>query len=72
MLWLTVFLQRFESHIRVGGAKGIAYESPPPAQVVLPVVQTPEIMQLTEVVKRRRGDEYPENKRKKQKSSSKG
>ncbi len=54
--------QRFESHIRVGGAKSIAYKSPPPAQVILPVVQTPEIMQLTEVGKRKReqrGDEWP-------------
>lgn len=33
----------------MGGAIGIAHESPPPAQVILPVVQTPIIMQLTEV-----------------------
>lgn len=62
VLWLTVFLKRFESYIRVGGAKGIAYESPPPTQVILPVVQTPEIMQLTEVGKKE-GDEWPENKK---------
>lgn len=43
---LTVFGQRLEGDVGVGGAKGVAYKSPPPPQVVLPVVQTPEVMQL--------------------------
>jgi len=31
----------------VGGAKRVSDESPPPPEVILPVIQTPEVMQLT-------------------------
>ena len=42
----TVVLCRLAGDVQMGGAEGIPHESPPPAQVILPVVQTPEVMQL--------------------------
>lgn len=44
---LTVVLQRFARDVQVGGAKRVSDESPPPPEVILPVIQTPEVMQLT-------------------------
>lgn len=32
----------------MGGAKRVSDESPPPPEVILPVIQTPEVMKLTE------------------------
>lgn len=50
----TIFLQGFERYISVSGSKGISYKPSSPPQVVLPVVQTPEVMQLTKNQKKRR------------------
>lgn len=44
---LTVVLQRFARDVQVGGAKRVSDESPPPPEVILPVIQTPEVMHLT-------------------------
>lgn len=43
---LTVLLQGLAGHVQVGGAKGVPDEPPPPPEVVLPVVQTPEVQGL--------------------------
>lgn len=44
---LTILLQRLACNIKVGGAKWVSDESPPPSQVIFPVVETPEVVQLT-------------------------
>lgn len=37
----------------MGGAERVPDESPPPSQVVFPVVETPEVVQMTEEGRRR-------------------
>lgn len=44
---LTILLQRLARDVEVRGAKGVFDESPPPAQVIFPVVETPEVVQVT-------------------------
>lgn len=48
---LTVVLQGFERHVSMSRAKGISHKPPSSPQVVLPVVQTPEVVQLAGGVK---------------------
>lgn len=50
---LTVLDGGLEQRLRVRGAEGIANEPSAPPQVVFPVVQPPEVVQLAE--KRERG-----------------
>lgn len=44
--WLTIVLQQLAGYVQVGGAKRVPDKSPPPPEVVLPIVKTPKIMQL--------------------------
>ena len=59
---LTVILCRLAWDVQMGGAKGIPNKSPPPAQVIFPVVQTPEIMQLS-VERKKEGEREGRRKR---------
>lgn len=48
---LTVVLQGFERHVGVSRPKGVSHKPPSSPQIVLPVVQTPEVVQLAGGIK---------------------